>query len=882
MSGLFSIGANWAQGMMSSVGRGSRSRSAAGGLNLRTGSAGSVAADSIRDRFRGASDALRAAFSSFTSRTKPVYTTSLSYTGAAARTSGVAARVIAIDDPYSTLTATLAVNTQGTTVRSSSSAIGLDTTAAASTIQSTGEITPATTSYGSSTLNFAGPGQASTSTATLSGTYTGVNTAAAATSLTVEVTNGATLNPLLGTNINFEVRDQAGTVLFSYGGSLRSGESVSLGADIGLSISFSTGTVQSNHTASTTVTHTNNSVDGTAVFNNANPALRPQFNGGAQVTAGSFSVNGTSITVNADDSINAVITRINASAAGVTATLNNDRITLASNTSSEDDIVLAGDTSGFLSATRLSGATTARGNVRDDQQALSDVAELSGVTNGSFSVNGVSISVDASQDTVASIVSRVNSAGAGVTASYDSATDRLVFTPDVAGAALALEGDTSGFLAAANVAGGTTGTRVNADGAFNAAGVSGPQFDPGLSVQAGSFSVNGVAIAVAADDTLNTVLAKITASAAGVTATYDAATEKVTLASNSGTDPIALTGDTSGFLAAVKLDGTAQAAVAPRTLSAFGTALGSIAEYSTVQAGTLTVNGNQIAIDPATTTARSLVSALNATADVTATLDETTGAITISAREMGGTMTVADTSGVLAALGINAGSYTGAVAATTVVETQTGTVAVTNSKEVAAKAAAAIKELNAAVKAVGADAAGSPAFGADVQAALQGALDSLSAAGMKGLSLTGQGGDSQVTVDADALAASLNRFANEAELDSAVQRVLGRFTEQLAESAATRASEPAAGDQARQLLTVEHTQAALFSLAPIRPRTPDAAARIRSATPDLRRAEWKRADHADIEERRPGPLSRTDPLRSMLDLFGERAPATGRSSWWRW
>ena len=121
MSGLFSIGASWAQGVMSSAGRSSRARGAGaakggGGLNLSTGSAGSIAADSIRDRFRGASDALRAAFSSFTSRTKPVYTTSLSYTGALARVSGAAARVNAIDDPYSTLAATLAVNTQGTTV----------------------------------------------------------------------------------------------------------------------------------------------------------------------------------------------------------------------------------------------------------------------------------------------------------------------------------------------------------------------------------------------------------------------------------------------------------------------------------------------------------------------------------------------------------------------------------------------------------------------------------------------------------------------------------------------------------------------------------------------------------------------------------------------
>lgn len=48
------------------------------------------------------------------------------------------------------------------------------------------------------------------------------------------------------------------------------------------------------------------------------------------------------------------------------------------------------------------------------------------MVSGGFTVNGVAIAVDASTDTFASLVVRINGAGAGVTAAYDAPTDRLV------------------------------------------------------------------------------------------------------------------------------------------------------------------------------------------------------------------------------------------------------------------------------------------------------------------------------------------------------------------------------------------------------------------------------------------------------------------------
>ena len=86
-------------------------------------------------------------------------------------------------------------------------------------------------------------------------------------------------------------------------------------------------------------------VDTSATFNNSNANLRPRFDNNAQVTAGSFSINGTSITVNANDSISSVIGRVNTSGAGVTASFANGKLTLATSAASEDHIYLSNDTS---------------------------------------------------------------------------------------------------------------------------------------------------------------------------------------------------------------------------------------------------------------------------------------------------------------------------------------------------------------------------------------------------------------------------------------------------------------------------------------------------------------------------------------------------------
>ncbi len=277
------------------------------------------------------------------------------------------------------------------------------------------------------------------------------------------------------------------------------------------------------------------------------------------VSTGSFTVNGATIAIDRDtDTLQSILTKINEAGAGVTATYNSgtDRVQLSAQ--GEDDILVGSDDTGFLSATGLSDAVTEHESARDDERALGLTTQFASVTSGSFQLNGRTISVDPTTDTLQTLVARMNSANAGVTVTYDETSDRLVFTPDVEGETLVLNNDSSGFLAAAHLPTGVSGSRINPDAAFNGTGEESPGFEDGFSVSAGSFEINGATIEVAEDDSLSSVFAKINASDAGVSASFDAATQKVTFTANdTGNTTIDAGNDTSGFLAAVKLDESA-------------------------------------------------------------------------------------------------------------------------------------------------------------------------------------------------------------------------------------------------------------------------------------------------------------------------------------
>ena len=93
-----------------------------------------------------------------------------------------------------------------------------------------------------------------------------------------------------------------------------------------------------------------------------------------------------------------------------------------------------------------------------------DNAGLSGLTStatGTLTINGVAVAYDTTSDSLATVIARINAAGAGVTASLDRTNDKLLLTATTAGPLpIAIE-DTSGTLAAAiGLAPGTTNAQT--------------------------------------------------------------------------------------------------------------------------------------------------------------------------------------------------------------------------------------------------------------------------------------------------------------------------------------------------------------------------------------------------------------------------------------
>ncbi|MEA3212886.1 MAG: flagellar hook-associated protein 2 [Chthoniobacter sp.] len=163
------------------------------------------------------------------------------------------------------------------------------------------------------------------------------------------------------------------------------------------------------------------------------------------ITAGQFSVNGARVSVAITDTLADVFQKISDATGGaVTASYDGatDRVSLASGS----PIVLgsANDSSNFLPALKLnnnaSGAvssSTRLGAVKLDaplaSAGLAGSLALDGNNAGKLLLNGVEIPFDADTDSLRTVLARINSSTAGVTASYDSTNDRLVLTNKVTG-----------------------------------------------------------------------------------------------------------------------------------------------------------------------------------------------------------------------------------------------------------------------------------------------------------------------------------------------------------------------------------------------------------------------------------------------------------------
>ena len=212
---------------------------------------------------------------------------------------------------------------------------------------------------------------------------------------------------------------------------------------------------------------------GLAATNDVSGVTLASMSTATAATAGVFSVNGAQVTIALTDSLQAVFNKISTATGGaVTGSYDatTDKISLASASA----IVLGAgnDTSNFLSVTRLANngtgaiaSSTALGTTSLSAPLASarlrnSITAVDGSGNGTFSVNGVNIAYNVNSDSLSTILSRINSSTAGVTASYDSAQDRVVLTNKNTGdLGLSVSEAAGGFLDAVGLGTGSTLSR---------------------------------------------------------------------------------------------------------------------------------------------------------------------------------------------------------------------------------------------------------------------------------------------------------------------------------------------------------------------------------------------------------------------------------------
>ena len=214
----------------------------------------------------------------------------------------------------------------------------------------------------------------------------------------------------------------------------------------------------------------------------------------------------------------------------------------------------AADITGGISATNsVTGVT------------LATMRTAAVVTGGKFTVNGQQVTV-ATTDSLQDVFNAIATAtGGDVIGTYDAATDKITLdSASNATITLGAANDTSNFLQVLKLANNGTDA-ITSYGKLGAARTGNTLATAGLNAAvtavdgagAGTFTINAVAVAYNVNtDSLSTVLKRINASGAGVTATYDAVNDRVALANNTtGNLGMTLSEAAGGLLGALGLTG---------------------------------------------------------------------------------------------------------------------------------------------------------------------------------------------------------------------------------------------------------------------------------------------------------------------------------------
>ncbi|HLP25677.1 MAG TPA: flagellar filament capping protein FliD, partial [Acidobacteriota bacterium] len=221
----------------------------------------------------------------------------------------------------------------------------------------------------------------------------------------------------------------------------------------------------------------------------------------------------------------------------------------------------------LATAARFEGTSNLAGALHSDDDVasltLANLKTATAPTAGTFTINGQKITV-ALTDSLDDVFTAISDATDGdVTASYDHTTDKITLTSaSESKITLGAANDTSNLLRVLKLAnnGSDTVTSSATLGALKStAKLDAANLSSAITAVdgqgAGTFSINGVGISYNVHtDTLTSVLKRINASTAGVTASYDTAAGKIVLTNNTTGDVgISVSEDSGGLLGALGL-----------------------------------------------------------------------------------------------------------------------------------------------------------------------------------------------------------------------------------------------------------------------------------------------------------------------------------------
>lgn len=288
------------------------------------------------------------------------------------------------------------------------------------------------------------------------------------------------------------------------------------------------------------------------------------------VTAGTFNIgiDGTltQFTITAGDTLNTVITSINATFGGGFAAIVSNKLVLDISVpgGTEFDIGTAGDTSNFLEVVGLADA------VRDPGTAATVTGASvpnTGFNGASLVINGVYMEIPDGLDAGSStenagyLANFINQFTTSTDVIATLSGDAIVLTHEDGGSGNDIvisyaHSDTS--LTAAT----TSGTNLNTITSARPIGIAqassaldNARLDTAVTAGAGSFTINAVTFTYdTTSDTLNGIISDINGSSAGVTAAYDSVEGKILLTADAtGSEAIAMANVTGNFLTAVGL-----------------------------------------------------------------------------------------------------------------------------------------------------------------------------------------------------------------------------------------------------------------------------------------------------------------------------------------